>query len=644
MCGICGVVAFDHEREVEPRLVKAMADSIRHRGPDDEGMHVGGQAALGHRRLSIIDLHSGHQPLSNEDGTVWIAFNGEIYNYRQLRAELIQKGHRFRTHSDTETIVHLYEEHGADCVQHLRGMFAFAIWDATARTLLLARDRVGIKPLYYTVVDRQLLFASEIKALLQHAGVPRQVNPAAIDGFLMHHYGPGEETAVAGIRRLLPGHRLVLKDGHVAVTQYWDLRFPERPMRGTEDEIARDLVDLLDDAVREHMIADVPVGVLLSGGVDSTAMLGFAVRHTQQPVKTFTIGFTEPGTIDERPYARIASRHYGSDHHEMTVSAQDFRDFLPRYIRHMEEPVCEPPAVALYYVTELARRDVKVLLSGEGGDEGFAGYPNYRNTLWLERLKSLGVYPTRAAAAGFDLLARTSGHPRWSRFAHEMRNDLADYYWSRTAGPSSTFARTKPTLYSAAFQAEVGRSGSHEFVRELFANVRAQPVLNQMLYVDTKTWLPDDLLIKADKMTMANSVELRVPLLDHRVLEFAAALPTRMKVRGARTKHILKRALADRIPQEILNRRKTGFPVPHRKWLGGELAGFVHDVLTDPRTRRRGYFREEAVTSLLARSRSGEDLSTEIFSLLALELWHREFIDAGPASELHTPQQVREVA
>jgi asparagine synthase (glutamine-hydrolysing) len=627
MCGICGIVAFDPARTIEPRLVKEMADSIRHRGPDDEGLYAGGQAVLGHRRLSIIDLNSGHQPITNEDGTVWIVFNGEIYNYRELRQLLIAKGHRLQTQSDTEVIVHLYEEYGADCVKHLRGMFAFAIWDARARTLLLARDRVGIKPLYYTVVDGQLLFASEIKALLKHPQVHRRVNLPALDSFLMHNYGPGEDTALIGIRRLLPGHHLVVKDAQVAINQYWDLSFPSQPMRGSEEEIAHALVDLLKDSVREHMIADVPVGVLLSGGVDSTAMLSFAVEQTKQAVKTFTVGFSEPGITDERPYARIASKRYGSEHHEMTVSAQDFLAFLPRYVWHMEEPVCEPPAVALYYVTELARQHVKVLLSGEGGDEGFAGYPNYRNTVWLERLKGLGRIPAEAAAAGFKLLSRTSGHPRWQRFAHEMRHDLADYYWSRTAGPMSTFAQARPTLYSQAFQAEVGQGQSDDFLRRLFDHVGGESVLNQMLYVDTKTWLPDDLLIKADKMTMANSVELRVPLLDHRVLEFAAALPPEMKLKGLRTKHILKRALSDRVPKEILERRKTGFPVPFQKWFSGELKEFVHDLLTDSRTRHRGYFDNRAMAALLAQSQSGTDLSAEIFSLVTLELWHREFVD-----------------
>jgi asparagine synthase (glutamine-hydrolysing) len=522
-------------------------------------------------------------------------------------------------------------------------MFAFALWDQRNRRLFLARDRVGIKPLYYTIVDGQLLFASEIKALLTHPGVERAINLRGVDSFLMHQYGPGADTAIFGIKRLLPGHYLIVEGGRVSVTRYWTLRFPSEHRRGTEAQIVGELVALLEQSVREHMISDVPVGVLLSGGVDSTAMLSFAVEQTQQAVKTFTVGFCDESVTDERPYARIAANRYGSEHHEMTISAADFLAFLPRYVRHMEEPVCEPPAVALYYVTELARKHVKVLLSGEGGDEGFAGYPNYRNFVWLERLKALGRYPAGSAAAGFDLLGWVSGNDRWSKFANVMRSELPDYYWSRTAGPRSALARIRPMLYSSEFMAQLGHNGSDAYIRGLFDNVRGEDLLNQMLYVDTMTWLPDDLLVKADKMTMASSVELRVPLLDHRVLEFAASLAPSRKLKGFRTKHILKQALRGRVPKEILDRRKTGFPVPYRKWLNDDLAGFVQDVLTDPRTRRRGYFDNEAVTALLKRSRSGVDLSAEVFSLVTLELWHREFIDGETRRESRSQRPLSEV-
>lgn len=627
MCGICGIVALENGRTPDAALVKAMADSIAHRGPDDDGMLVAGSAVFGHRRLSIIDLASGKQPIGNEDGSVSIVFNGEIYNYRELRAELLARGHRFQTHSDTEVIVHLYEEYGPGCVARLHGMFAFAIWDERNKTAFLARDRVGIKPFYYTVCDGELVFGSEIKALLKHPSVETRVDPQVVDLFLMFLFCPGRDTAIKGIHRLLPGHYLLVRDGKVSTVQYWDLRFEPNAQRSVEARAAEELVALLDETVRGHMISDVPVGVLLSGGVDSTAMLSFAVAHTDQPVNTFTVGFADSSVTDERPYARLAAQRYGSVHHEMTVSAEDFRAFLPKYVWHMEEPVCEPPAVALYYVTELASRHVKVLLSGEGGDEGFAGYQTYRNLIWLERLKAAGRLPARAAAAGLDLLARASGKERWQRLAHVLRNDLADYYWSRTSGPFSVLARAKPTLYTEAFRSEIERKRRDDFVGSLFGHVRNESKLNQMLYVDTKTWLPDDLLIKADKMTMANSVELRVPLLDHRVLEFAGSLAQHLKVRGFRTKHLLKQALRDRVPREILDRPKTGFPVPFRTWFRGPLRDFVHDVLQDPRTRGRGYFNDSAVHELLGLSDAGRDVSAEIFSLVTLELWHREFID-----------------
>jgi asparagine synthase (glutamine-hydrolysing) len=628
MCGICGIAVLDRGRPIDTGVLGRMQDAIRHRGPDDHGQYIADQVALGHRRLSIIDLATGRQPIANEDGTVQIVFNGEIYNYRELRQELLAKGHRFQSQSDTEVIVHLYEELGADCVTRLRGMFAFAIWDARSESLLLARDRVGIKPLYFTVAAGQLVFASEIKALLCHPNVKPQVEPRALDSFLMHGYTPGRHTAIAGVQRLLPGHVLIAKNGAIVIQQYWDLEFAATPIGGSEQEIAERLEALLEDAVREHMISDVPVGVLLSGGVDSTAMLSFAAEFSRRPIKTFTVGFSEPGVVDERPYARIAAERFGSQHHEMTITASDFAAFLPRYVRYMEEPVCEPPAVALYYVTELARQHVKVLLSGEGGDEGFAGYQNYRSLMWLERLKQARAFPAAALSAGMELLAAATGQARWRKFAHALRHTPADYYWSRTAGPFSPFARSSAMLYSNAFRREIAAAAPREFVHGLFSSAGRRSPLNQMLYVDTRTWLPDDLLIKADKMTMANSVELRVPLLDHRVLEFAAALPDAMKIKGWRTKHILKKALAHRVPAEIIERKKTGFPVPYSKWLAGELGEFVGDLLGDQRTRQRGYFEPAAVSDLLQRFRRGADLAAEVFSLVTLELWHREFIDA----------------
>ena len=412
MCGICGKVTFDRHDRVPPALLRAMLDTIRHRGPDDEGVYTAPQVGLGHRRLSIIDLNTGHQPLSNEDGTVWIVFNGEIYNFRELRTLLLGKGHVFRTKTDTEVIVHLYEEFGSACLEKLRGMFAFAIWDENRRTLFLARDRVGIKPLYYHLSNDALVFASEIKAILADPTVARQIAPEMIDRFLTFSYLPGQETLFKGIRKLAPGNYLLHREGRAEIHQYWDLKFSKPAESPDPEEAERQLLDLLAESVDLHMIADVPVGVLLSGGVDSTAILSFAAERTQD-ISTFTVGFSELGVADERPFARLAAERYGAHHYDMTISAADFVAFMPRYIWHMEEPVCEPPAVALYYISELARNHVKVLLSGEGGDEAFAGYPNYRNLVWLERLKR-GIAPlVELAPWGCPLLVRSSVCPGW---------------------------------------------------------------------------------------------------------------------------------------------------------------------------------------------------------------------------------------
>ena len=394
---------FDTEARVSPSLVKAMADTIQHRGPDDEGYYVSGPIGLGFRRLSIIDLHSGHQPISNEDGTVWIVFNGEIYNYQELRAFLQSRGHVFTTQTDTETIVHLYEELGPRCLDRLRGMFAFAIWDGNSETLFLARDRVGIKPLYYSLTDTSLVFASEIKAILADPSIRREIAPEIIDRFLTFLYVPGQETLLKGIQKLSPGHYLLVKDGKPVTRQYWDLPIAEASSTISLKDAEADLVGLLAETVKLHMIADVPVGVLLSGGVDSTGVLSFGVNETGKKMSSFTVGFSGGAVADERPYAKLAAEKFGTQHYEMTISADDFAAFMPKYVWHMEEPVCEPPAIALFYVSKLARDYVTVLLSGEGGDEAFAGYSNYRNLVWLERIKQGGPLLNSAIAGGLSV-------------------------------------------------------------------------------------------------------------------------------------------------------------------------------------------------------------------------------------------------
>ncbi len=626
MCGICGKLNFELDRAVNPSLMREMLDTIRHRGPDDEGTYLSGPIGLGHRRLSIIDLKTGHQPLSNEDGTVWIVFNGEIYNYRELRTFLLAKGHIFRTRTDTEVIVHLYEELGPACLEKLRGMFAFAIWDERADTLFLARDRVGIKPLYYCVTDRSLVFGSEVKAILSDPAVPREVTPESIDRFLTFLYLPGEETLLKGIQKLSPGWYLTVRNGRTELKQYWDLSMVPNPGMGSRTAI-EELQGLLAETIEQHMIADVPVGVLLSGGVDSTAVLSLASEKTAKQINTYTVGFSDPEIADERPYAKLAADTFGSRHHEITITPGDFRDFLPRYVWHMEEPVCEPPAIAMYYVSRLAKQDVKVLLSGEGGDEAFAGYSNYRNLVWLERLKRLLPAVNGVAARALSAANSRIHSPRLKKVADLMNSRFPEYYYSRTSNPFRFPSSGLGNLYSADFAASVNHERTLEPLRRLQERARGQTTLNAMLYIDTKSWLPDDLLIKADKMTMANSLELRVPLLDHKVLEFAAALPEHLKIQGFTTKYVLKKALQSRIPKPILDRRKAGFPVPYESWMRRDLREHVHDVLLDQTSMNRGYFTPSAIRNLLAGNQEGMGFSKAVFSLLTLELWHREFLE-----------------
>ncbi|MFI5071714.1 MAG: asparagine synthase (glutamine-hydrolyzing) [Terriglobales bacterium] len=625
MCGICGKLVFDRQSQVSRTVLKGMADSIEHRGPDDEGFYFSGQVGLGFRRLSIIDLGGGHQPLCNEDESVWIVFNGEIYNYQELRQFLLSKGHQFRTQSDTEVIVHLYEELGEACLERLRGMFAFAIWDNRRKSLFIARDRVGIKPLYYYHSNSSFIFGSEIKVILADPEVTPEVNPEMIDRILTFNYLPGEETLLKNIHKLAPGSCVLIKDGDVKIRQYWDLQVPQSSLSLTAAE--EQLSAMLDESVRLHMISDVPVGFLLSGGVDSSAMLCMARGKTAGPLLSFTVGFSEPGITDERPYARLAAKAYGAEHHEMTISSKDFENFLPQYIWHMEEPVCEPPAVAMYYVSQLARKFVKVLISGEGGDEGFGGYQIYRNLLWLERLKSVLKPMNGIVSKGLLRLNPYLKSSQIERFAPLLNMPFESYYHSGTSNAANFFKQNLDTLYSDEFAPHVDRERSVNIVKKYLQNSEDRDLVNRMLYVDTKTWLVDDLLLKADKMTMANSLELRVPFLDHKILEFAASLPGKYKVHGFTTKYILKRVLSNRVPQEILNRKKVGFPVPYNAWLRTDLKDWIRDLLLDRETLQRGYFNRNCIERLISQNTAlGGSYSKELFSLAVLELWHREFL------------------
>lgn len=609
MCGICGKFLFDPEASIAQEVFRAMPESMSHRGPDDQGMYIAPQIALGHRRLSIIGLGTGHQPLTNEDETVWITFNGEIYNYRELRRELVAQGHRFRTETDTEVIVHLYEEFGEQCVQKLRGMFAFGLWDRRKRLLLLARDRVGIKPLYYKLTGKGVIFASEIKALVADRDSQMDLDTGMIDRFLAYYYMPGEETLFKDVRKLPPASYMVVQSGRARISQYWELEFGHSELRVEDAETQ--LLENLQESVRLHLISDVPVGVLLSGGLDSTAVLSLARQQTAERISSYTVGFDDPTVEDERPYARIAAAQFGTEHHEITISAEDFQDFLPRFVWHMEEPVCEPPAVALYYVSKLASNYVKVLLSGEGGDEAFAGYSNYRNLLWAERVKRLAGPFASALAATIASAAKMADVKQAEKYAEYFKTPFPDYYFSRTSNPSTYFNR----------KSRVPPKPLAQFVRNA-----PRDVVHRMLYVDTKTWLPDDLLIKADKITMANSVELRVPLLDHKVLEFAASLPSKYKVNGFTTKYLAKRSLQKLVPPEIVSRKKAGFPVPYASWLRTQMKDWLRDLLTGNRSFVAEYFGKAFSKELIAEDARTRLYSKELFSLAVLELWHRAFI------------------
>lgn len=627
MCGICGKLYFDPRRRVAKELVHSMCDAILHRGPDGRGGYTFGPVGLGHTRLAIIDLCTGQQPICNEDETVWIVFNGEIYNYCALREELIARGHKFKSTSDTEVIVHLYEEYGAESVLRLQGMFSFAIWDEKTHTLFVARDRIGIKPLYYVNTGKALVFGSEIKAILADPEVRCEVNHQSVDKFLTHFCLPGIETLWKGIYKLPPGHFLLVNNGKYKIEQYWDLKYNDVEKWGSIDEAAEALYELTNQTVRNHMISDVPIGCLLSGGLDSTIVLSCAAAQAKRKIKTFTVGFDNAQFEDERVYARLAAKRFDSDHYEITVAPKEFWDFLPTLVWHMEDPVCDPPAVSLHYVSKLAREHVKVLLSGEGGDEAFGGYNDYRNFQILESIKKF-IHPMESVLSrALGLTNRLRPLQKAGKFAPFLTTALSDYYYSRVASPFGYFNLGKSELYTSEFLCTINSNRSLDPVRLLFREIEDQPVLNQMQYIDTKTTLPDDLLVKADRITMANSLELRVPFLDHIMLEFAARLPIEYRVKNLTTKRILRHAFRNHIPREIINRKKAGFPIPLARWIRKELRQGVRDTLLSAKALGRGYFTRVGVERLLAQGDAGQPVSKEIFALLTLELLHSQFSD-----------------
>ena len=607
-------------------MLDRMCRRIAHRGPDDQGTMVEGAAALGMRRLSIIDLAGGHQPMSGCDPRVSIVFNGEIYNYRELRRELESRGHRFHTNSDTEAIIHAYEEFGADCVERLRGMFAFAVWDAGRHALFVARDRAGKKPLFYTVTrEGTFVFGSELKSLLEHPGVRREVNHEAIDSYLSFGYVPDPLSIFRGVHKLPPGCHLTFADGRARVHQYWDFRFEPDETR-SEEEWLEELRAALDEAVRVRLVADVPLGAFLSGGVDSSAVVGMMARASDRPVKTFSIGFRED-SYDELKYARVAAKAFGTEHHEFVVTP-DVCALVDELVWHLDEPFADSSALPTYMVSKMARAHVTVALSGDGGDELFAGYTRYA----VERRRAGFARLPRLVREGLMRpLGRRLPHGAWGRnFVHNVALDPFDRYVEEV----SVFTRlNKPSLYTEEFRRTLGGTDATARFREYAARVSTGEPLDSLLYLDSKTYLPGDILTKVDRMSMAASLEARTPLLDHKLIELVGRIPARLKMRGPETKHLFKRAVAGLVPEEILHRPKQGFGVPIQQWINQELRSRMRETLSDARTRARGYTDTAYVSLLLDEHERGRrDHAMELWALFVMELWHRAFVDAKPSA------------
>jgi asparagine synthase (glutamine-hydrolysing) len=629
MCGICGIVNFDPGWTVSRSALESMNREIIHRGPDDCGFHVSENVGLAMRRLSIIDVKTGHQPVTNEDGTVWLVYNGEIYNYRDLRGRLLERGHQFRTQSDTETIVHLYEEHGRECVEHLRGMFAFALWDNKRRRLLLARDRLGIKPLYYCRTQRQFLFASEIKSLFATLQIKPALNRRALPQYLAFGYVAGSETLFDGVHKLLPGHTLELDEtGRASLACYWDL-----PLGGAEDGRSRHYYaqtyrEQLEQCVSSHLMSEVPLGVFLSGGLDSSVVAALTTKLRGEPVKAFSVGYDEVA-YSELPYARLVARHIGAEYHEVRVGWQDFFGTLPKLIWHEDEPLAWPSSVSLYFVAKLAREHVTVVLTGEGSDETLAGYARYATTLWNTRMQR--YYRCLLPAALRHSLRR--GIQSSSVFSADLRRKLRHSFVGRDA-------TSWTSIYFDNFLCAFAEAEQMDLLAE---ELRPEPglvygdsmkfwerfrgdLLHRMLYTDTKTYLVE-LLMKQDQMSMAASVESRVPFLDHSLVEFAASIPTRHLVSGRAGKQVLKAAVPDLLPESILNRVKMGFPTPWESWLRRHFE-VIENLILDRHSLARGWFRAESLRSLLAQHRRRRsDHADRIWRLLNLELWARVCLD-----------------
>jgi asparagine synthase (glutamine-hydrolysing) len=653
MCGIAGIVEFGRDTRASASALRDMCHAMTHRGPDDEGLYTDGCLGIGMRRLSIVDLATGHQPISNEDGSLWIVFNGEIYNHLALREELVARGHRYSTHSDTETIIHAFEEYGADCVHHLRGMFAFAIWNRNTKTLFIARDRLGIKPLYYKLAPERLLFGSEIKVILAHGGIRPEFNRAVLPEYLAFGYLSGEETFYAGIRKLPPGHTLTISpDGRAETRQYWDLDASQPHESRDEHYYVRAYRELLEGAVQSHLMSDVPLGVFLSGGLDSSAVAALMTKIRRESIETFSVGYGEQ-TYSELPFARTVASHINSQHREVLVGENDFFSALPHLIWHEDEPIVWPSSVSLYFVARLARERVTVVLTGEGSDETLAGYTRYAFTL-----KNAAIdRPYRSVVPGAlrrtlrDVIANSSllGATLRRKLEHTfLGKDGAAWDSFYFDNFFSAFSATEQNgLLTAEFERQFDPVTAYNNVLDYWERSATQAggaMLQRLLYTDIKTYLVE-LLMKQDNMSMAASIESRVPFLDHVLVEFATRVPREVQIQGLAGKRILKKAMEDLLPHEIIYRPKLGFPTPWSGWLAGPRLETIRAMLVEPRSLERGYFRRDAIEKLFDEHRAKHrDNYDRIWRLLNLELWHRVCLEGEPHGEPGASETMMETA
>ncbi len=645
MCGICGIVTVSAHDGPSPGLIERMRDTLLHRGPDGAGVHMGPGVGLGHRRLSIVDVAHGQQPMYSADRRYVIVYNGETFNHPEIKPQLEAEGIQYRTRSDTETVLHLFERHGVGCLDHMRGMFAFAIWDTRERSLFLARDRFGVKPLYYRhQPEGGLVFGSEIKAVLCGMRTRAALNVAALPDFLANHAPSGNETLIQSVRRLPPGHFLLWKDGAISIRRYWDLEYPsgsETVAAGSSAEraLVAEYSQRLTEAVRIRLMSDVPLGMFLSGGIDSAAITATMAPLVKQPIRTFSVAFAER-EANELRYARMVAHAYGTEHREVLVSPEEFFAALPRLIWHEDEPLAHPSSVALYFVSRLASEHVKVVLTGEGSDEMLAGYNRYRVTAFNVRAgTAYERYVPRGVRRGMSrAITALPRHWRARQIAARTfltrGSELDELYLDNFA----VFSRqAQSALLAAPVLEQLGDIRPYEAYHAALDRVRDRPLLSRMLYADVSTYL-HELLMKQDQMSMAASIESRVPFLDHPFTEWVARLPQRMKLRGATTKWILREAMRDRLPREILSRGKMGFPVPVGSWLRGRWQPLLDEYVLSPRASERRLFDAPAVDTLAREHLAGINHSERLWALLTFEVWARIYLDGETPAEMALAQ------